>query len=94
MATLRSAEKTILWLSFFRHSYTAEDFPGHSLVDAVNYCRNPSDSSGGPWCYTSANEYEYCDIPFCPPPGKYNDISYYCYFIKDSKPPKLTTFVS
>jgi len=36
-----------------------------SINAAMNYCRDPDDSSEGPWCYTSYFDYEYCDVPFC-----------------------------
>ncbi|XP_037086785.1 atrial natriuretic peptide-converting enzyme-like [Pollicipes pollicipes] len=31
-----------------------------------NFCRNP-DGDERPWCFTSADQFEYCDIPACPP---------------------------
>ncbi|CAD5112317.1 DgyrCDS1543 [Dimorphilus gyrociliatus] len=42
------------------------EFPGTSLEEAENYCRNPNRDPKGPWCYVSTDgEREYCDIPFC-----------------------------
>ena len=37
-----------------------------SLEGAVNYCRNPNNRPGGPWCYTD-DEYrwEYCPVELC-----------------------------
>ena len=29
-----------------------------------NYCRNP-DQDERPWCFVSARDYDYCDIPRC-----------------------------
>ena len=42
-------------------------FPDSSLEEANNYCRNPDNMSGGPWCYTTDKEkrWEYCSIPIC-----------------------------
>merc|ERR1712179_844830 len=39
-------------------------FPKAALNEA-NYCRNPDDAPGGPWCYTTDRKirWEYCDIP-------------------------------
>ena len=42
-------------------------FPDASLEDASNFCRNPDDKPGGPWCYIdkAADQWDYCDIPMC-----------------------------
>ena len=42
-------------------------FPDRSLVEASNYCRNPSNSSCGPWCYTSLvdDSWGRCCVPEC-----------------------------
>ncbi|EFN79889.1 Plasminogen [Harpegnathos saltator] len=45
-------------------------FPDGSRTKANNYCRNPDDDIGGPWCYVEEKSYElvekeHCDIPFC-----------------------------
>ena len=42
-------------------------FPDHSLDEAANYCRNPTQDPCGPWCYTSYadNSREYCNVPEC-----------------------------
>ena len=44
-----------------------DDFPETQLEDAANFCRNPDDTAGGPWCYTTDpnKRWEFCDIPFC-----------------------------
>ena len=37
------------------------DFLNGSLEDNNNYCRNPDDANGGPWCFVKdpiANNYE------------------------------------
>ena len=32
-----------------------------------NYCRNPDESPGGAWCYTTWDNtrWEYCPVPYC-----------------------------
>ncbi|CAH1776938.1 unnamed protein product [Owenia fusiformis] len=38
-----------------------------SVLAAENFCRNPDNESGGPWCYTTDpnKRWEYCGIPLC-----------------------------
>ena len=42
-------------------------FPGSSVEDAQNYCRNPDNYAGGVWCYTTdlVVRWERCDVPLC-----------------------------
>ena len=42
-------------------------FPDGEMSLVKNYCRNPSDYSDGPWCYTTDPNitWQYCDIPTC-----------------------------
>ena len=42
-------------------------YPDGRIAAARNYCRNPDNSSGGPWCYTTDpnRRWEYCAISFC-----------------------------
>ena len=44
-----------------------KNFPENSTKDAQNYCRNPSGSDFGPWCYTTdvSTRWETCNIPIC-----------------------------
>ena len=32
-----------------------------------NYCRNPDNKAGGPWCYVGEgnDEWEFCHVDFC-----------------------------
>ena len=30
-----------------------------------NFCRNPDNRPGGPWCFVDASKWEYCRVPFC-----------------------------
>ncbi|KAF7651922.1 hypothetical protein LDENG_00103850 [Lucifuga dentata] len=45
--------------------YTLQSHPYAGLES--NYCRNPDEDSGGPWCYTTDpnTRWESCDIPSC-----------------------------
>ena len=47
-------------------------------VGLNNYCRNPDNSAGGPWCYTTDpnTRWEYCDVPKC---SKYICVLYSVY---------------
>jgi len=44
-----------------------KDFPEGNQEEAKNYCRNPDNSPGGPWCYTTDPDTrrEYCNVQFC-----------------------------
>ncbi|CAH1786990.1 unnamed protein product, partial [Owenia fusiformis] len=58
------------WASQVPHSHGNTDpnkFPDWTLYDASNYCRNPDNEEGGPWCYTTDKDqrWEYCAVPFC-----------------------------
>lgn len=40
----------------------------HPLADLdSNFCRNPDEDSGGPWCYTTDPDtrWEHCSVPSC-----------------------------
>ena len=41
-----------------KHKFTGQE---------ENYCRNPDNHKGGPWCYTTNvdKRWESCDIPLC-----------------------------
>ena len=43
------------------------NFPDVTLKDAVNYCRNPTNDTGGVWCFTMDTMVRkgYCDVPDC-----------------------------
>nr|XP_011310440.1 PREDICTED: uncharacterized protein LOC105270904 [Fopius arisanus] len=50
--------------------FSNRNYPESSKEKAKNYCRNPDDNPGGPWCYVEEEDYElvereYCDVPFC-----------------------------
>lgn len=46
---------------------TDDKFPERSREKAKNYCRNPTQRSDGPWCYTMSDDLlnETCAIPLC-----------------------------
>jgi len=60
--TTRSGRTCQHWCSDSPHSHSYND------GGEGNFCRNPSSSNGGPWCYTTDPDkrWEYCDIPTCP----------------------------
>ncbi|XP_053572492.1 hepatocyte growth factor [Bombina bombina] len=47
------------------HNFLPSSYRGKDLKE--NYCRNPKEEEGGPWCFTKNPEvrHEVCDIPFC-----------------------------
>ena len=45
-------------------NYSTTNYPYSSLD--YYYCRNPGGERSRPWCFTSSNNWEYCDIPMCP----------------------------
>ncbi|XP_076109140.1 uncharacterized protein LOC143077984 [Mytilus galloprovincialis] len=47
--------------------WPTESFFKEYVGDQENYCRNPDNTSGGPWCYTMdpAIRWEYCDVQYC-----------------------------
>jgi hypothetical protein len=58
------------------HTYTPDRYPMYGLGtmnSSNNYCRNPSNSAPGVWCYvargannTAARRWQYCTtVPFC-----------------------------
>lgn len=48
-------------------TFSASDFPEDTMTESGNYCRNPDDDTGGPWCYSKdvGVTWDYCDIPQC-----------------------------
>ena len=51
-----------------QHPFTNTSmFPDPSMDELSNYCRNPDQSSDGPWCFTMdpAIERQSCGIPMC-----------------------------
>ena len=65
------------WDSQYPHEHTRNDpsaFPEEVLEDAANYCRNPDNTSEGPWCYTTDpnSRWEYCEVIKC---GKYINLN-------------------
>lgn len=48
-----------------RPNYTPQNNPRADLVS--NFCRNPDEDKGGPWCYTNDRNkrWEHCNVPSC-----------------------------
>jgi len=68
------------WDAQSPHAHTRNNiakFPETALADAANYCRNPDDSSNGPWCYTTDKNkrWDYCGIPKCPEGSYIKDVT-------------------
>ena len=65
----------LLWTltPIIKYQIYIEKFPDNSIDDAFNYCRNPTNSTLGPWCYTKNLDWEYCAIHMCSEhnPGTY-----------------------
>jgi integrin beta 3 len=56
------------WASQTPHSHKEwTNFPEGSESNAKNFCRNPDNSTGGPWCYTTDSKvrWDYCDVKTC-----------------------------
>ena len=60
-------KKLNVTLDFHEHEGILDKFPDRSLSESSNYCRNPTQSSCGPWCYTSLvdDSKETCCVPDC-----------------------------
>ena len=66
LTTSGSGATCVNWLSVDSSNVDPDGFPDYSLVDASNYCRNPDNRDGGPWCYTdTSGSWESCDLPKC-----------------------------
>ena len=59
------------WASQTPHVHATNDqdshFPDGTVAAASNYCRDPPDGEGVPWCYTTdpGTRWELCDV-LCP----------------------------
>ncbi len=55
------------WFLYFRPNSKASNPANFPDGMDNNYCRNPDNEPGGPWCYTTSHNkrWEYCHIPFC-----------------------------
>ncbi|CAG0901581.1 unnamed protein product, partial [Cyprideis torosa] len=69
---LGSLEDLFNWDATYPHVPNSQEimndlFPEKNRTHAQNFCRNPGNDAGGPWCYTTdpQKRYEYCNIPFC-----------------------------
>ena len=56
------------WRATTRRGESCKRWDGLGFADLTghNYCRNPTRSGGGPWCYKDTSPgWDYCDIPKC-----------------------------
>lgn len=61
------------------------EFPDATVSDAANYCRNPDNDAGGPWCYRSTDDgYEYCDTTACGQYTQNNGAALILFFVIQS----------
>lgn len=71
----------LLIVYFFQSiKFHNKHFPDGSRTKAKNFCRNPNDDIGGPWCYVEERSFElvekeYCDVPFCDDRGVCSQIT-------------------
>uniref|UniRef100_A0A224XGT8 Putative thrombospondin type 1 repeat protein n=1 Tax=Panstrongylus lignarius TaxID=156445 RepID=A0A224XGT8_9HEMI len=54
---------------FEQHILKDDLYPERSVKKAQNYCRDPTLSGGGPWCYTGAQLKDLCLVPDCDKPS-------------------------
>ena len=59
-----------IWASQSPHPHgqlNPQDYPDRDAEESQNFCRNPDNSTQGPWCYTTDPDtrWESCDIPLC-----------------------------
>lgn len=76
-----SGESCQSWASRNNPNYNPTDFPENSTTSARNYCRNPTNDKGGPWCWVNQTRMGYCTLPICR--KYYNDLKnaniIFCY---------------
>merc|ERR1719219_1341198 len=60
----KSGKKCLRWDQMAWLAFGHRDFPDGHLKLAGNKCRNPG-KVHGPWCYTGAKTWEFCDVKEC-----------------------------
>ncbi len=68
--TTKSSKTCQSWNSQYPHGHIFNNssfFPDETIEEASNFCRNPDNSIGGPWCLTldRNTRMELCDVPIC-----------------------------
>ncbi|XP_062575225.1 plasminogen-like [Saccostrea cucullata] len=72
----KSGRTCQFWDQQSPHSQSAYKYLPGSPSAHKNFCRNPDNELGGPWCYTTdpSVRWEYCDVPFCHYECKYSKL--------------------
>lgn len=68
----RSKRHCMPWTQVKNNEVNVSNFPDPSMEDATNYCRNPTKSITGCWCYTNDSNVptDSCLIRDCDKPCK------------------------
>jgi len=90
VSTTKTGKACQRWDDLMYRNINISKYPSSGLEE--NFCRNPNDSPGGPWCYLADNywndRWEYCPVKACNPemeigliagkPGASSVLNSYC----------------
>lgn len=85
----RSKRQCLFWTEIADPPFNVSSFPDPTIKDAENFCRNPSRSVAGCWCYTTDPKvpWDSCLIKDCDKPCKlfvtftFSMLHISCYFV-------------